>query len=59
MTIETYIASLKHDVGTVRLKVVSLSDEDGAIQQIVAAAGCPETTIIKLKKTNTNKIKVR
>ncbi|MDX3913917.1 MAG: hypothetical protein QHC79_10310 [Pseudosphingobacterium sp.] len=55
MTIETYIASLKHDAGTVRLKVVSLSGEDGAIQQIAATEGCPERAILKLKKINTKK----
>lgn len=56
MTIETYIATLKHDKGKARVKVVSLSGEQGAIQQITAVEGCPERAIIKLKLINTKKV---
>lgn len=56
MTIETYIATLKHDKGVVRLRVVSLSGEQGAIQQILAAERCPERAIVKLKKIKNKKI---
>lgn len=56
MTIETYIATLKHDKGTARIKVVSLSGEQGAIQQITAIEGCPDRAIIKLKLINSKKI---
>lgn len=56
MTIETYIATLKHDKGTASVKVVSLSGEQGEIQQITAVEGCPERAIIKLKLTNSKKV---
>lgn len=50
MKIETYRATLKHDRGTKRLEVVSLSGEQGAVKQITVAEHCPTTAIIKLKK---------
>lgn len=53
MIIETYRATLKHDTGMIRIKVISLSGEKGAIQQITTAEHCPECAIIKLKKINT------
>lgn len=56
MTIETYIATLKHDKGTARVKVVSLSGEQGAIQQITAVERCPERAIIKLKLINNKNV---
>lgn len=56
MIIETYRATLKHDTGMIRVKVVSLSGERGAIQQITTAEHCPECAIIKLKKINTKKV---
>ncbi len=56
MTIETYKATLKHDKGTARVKVVSLSGEQGAIQQITAVEHCPERAIIKLKLINSKKV---
>lgn len=56
MTIETYIATLKHDTGKIRLKVVSLHGTQGAIQQITAVEGCPERAIIKLKLINSKKV---
>ncbi len=52
---KTYIATLKHDKGTAKLKVVSLSGITGAIEQITAVAGCPPSAIIKFKKINTKK----
>ena len=55
--IETFIATLRHDKGTARLKIVSLSGEQGAINQITATEGCPERAIIKLKKINSKKIR--
>ena len=38
------------------VKVVSLSGERGAIQQITIAERCPECAIIKLKKINSKKV---
>ncbi len=40
----------------IRIKVVSLSGEKGAIQQITTAEHCPECAIIKLKKINTKTV---
>lgn len=40
----------------IRIKVISLSGEKGAIQQVTTAEHCPECAIIKLKKINTKKI---
>ena len=55
MKAETYSATLRHDNGRVRLKVVSLSGEKGAIAQVTAAEGCPASAIslrkVKAKKT--------
>ncbi|MVZ64170.1 hypothetical protein [Sphingobacterium humi] len=56
MITETYQATLKHDTGMIWVKVVSLSGERGAIQQITTAEHCPECAIIKLKKINTKKV---
>jgi len=56
MIIETYRATVKHDTGMIRIKVVSLSGEKGAIQQITTAEHCPECAIIKLKRINTKKV---
>lgn len=50
MKIEIYKVTLKHDKGTKRLKVISLSGEQGAVKQITVAEHCPTTAIIKLKK---------
>lgn len=50
MTIEIYKATLKHDTGTTMLTVVSLSGEQGAIQQITTAEGCPECAIVDIVK---------
>lgn len=36
MIIETYIATLQHDKGRVRLQVASMRGKQGAIQQIMA-----------------------
>jgi len=52
---ETYIATLKHDNGTVRLKVISLSGAKGAIQQITAVEGCPQSAIVKIVKIDNDK----
>lgn len=57
MTIETYIVTLKHDRGRTRLKVVSLNGEQGAKEQIMAAEGCPESAIVKMKKINSKTIR--
>ena len=56
MIIETYIATLNHDKGTIRLKVVSLSGKQGCIQQIIAIEGCPECAIVDIVKIDNNKI---
>lgn len=40
----------------IRVKVVSLSGERGAIQQITTAEHCPECAIIKFKNINTKKV---
>jgi hypothetical protein len=47
---ETYRATLKHDNGIVKLKVVSLSGKQGEIRQIRTAEGCPQCTIVKIVK---------
>lgn len=49
ITIETYIATLQHDKGRIKLQVVSMSGKKGAIQQIVAIENCPMRAIIGLQ----------
>jgi len=39
MVLETFIATVKHDNGKIRFRVVSLSGEKGVIEQITAAEG--------------------
>lgn len=50
MIIENFIATVQHDKGRIKLKVVSLSGEQGAIEQIMAVENCPQRAIVKLKK---------
>jgi hypothetical protein len=56
VTLETYIVTLKHEKGTVKIKVVSLSGEHGARRQVTSAEGCPECAIMQVKKTGSKKI---
>lgn len=56
MILETYVATLKHDNGKIRIRVVSMSGEKGAIEQICKAENCPERAMIKLKKIKSKKI---
>ncbi len=49
MIIETYIATLQHDKGRIRLQINSMSGKQGAIQQIMAIENCPMRAIIGLK----------
>ncbi len=55
MTPETFIAILKHDKGTVKIKVVSLSGRRGALQQLTAVEGCPESAVQLTKKDRKDK----
>lgn len=50
MTPETFIATLKHDRGMIKIKIVSLSGRRGALQQLIAVEGCPESAIVQLTK---------
>lgn len=50
MKAETFVATIKHDNGTFRLKVVSLNGKQGAIQQITNAECCPECAIVDIVK---------
>nr|WP_199156512.1 hypothetical protein [Pedobacter sp. ASV2] len=52
MTIEIYKATLKHDNENLNLFVVSLSGEQGAKEQVMTAEKCPESAIVKIKKTS-------
>jgi hypothetical protein len=49
MIIETYIATLQHDKGRIRLQINSMSGKQGAIQQIMAIENCPLSAIIGLQ----------
>ena len=49
MIIETYIATLQHDKGRIRLQINSMSGKQGAIQQIIAIENCPMRAIIGLQ----------
>lgn len=55
MIIESYRATLKHDNGIVRLKVLSLNGKKGVIQQITTAEGYPERAIVKIVKIDNDK----
>ncbi len=55
MTMETYTATVKHDNGTVTLKVVSLNGKQGAIEQITIVEGCPECAIVDIIKIDNDK----
>jgi len=50
MKAEKFIIKQKHDTGAVRLKVVSLSGEQGAIAQVLKNERCPESAISKIRK---------
>ena len=52
MILETFIATVKHDNGKIRFRVVSLNGEQGVIEQITAAEGCPPSAIVKIKKVD-------
>lgn len=47
---EIFVATIKHDNGIVKLKVISLRGRDGAIQQITAIEGCPKSAIVDIVK---------
>lgn len=55
MKAETFIATIKHDNGTFRLKVVSLNGKQGALQQITTTEGCPECAIVDIVRIDNNK----
>jgi len=44
---KTYIARVKHDRGTIQLKVTARTKK-GAINQIIAVEGCPRRAIIDI-----------
>jgi len=50
MILETFKLTLKHDTGFFKVKVTSLSGEQGAIQQVMACESCPIGAIIRIKK---------
>lgn len=50
MVLETFKITLKHDTGFFKVKVTSLSGEQGAIQQVMACECCPIGAIIRIKK---------
>lgn len=57
MQVRKYQATIRHDKGIIKLKVASLSGRSGAIKQIMAHEGCPESAIEKLKKIGKKKRK--
>ncbi|WP_343642354.1 hypothetical protein [Chryseobacterium sp.] len=56
MKIEIYVATVQHDKGQTKLRVVSLSGKQGAIQQITALENCPECAITTITKIGYKKI---
>lgn len=56
MKIEIFIATVKNDNGTTKLKVVSLSGKQGAIHQITASEHCPVCAIVEIVKINNAKM---
>ncbi|WP_341836958.1 hypothetical protein WJU16_03610 [Chitinophaga pollutisoli] len=54
MVLETFIATVKHDNGKIRIRVVSMNGEQGVIEQIMAAERCPQRAIVKIKKVGNN-----
>ncbi len=57
MELITYVATIRHDDGEFKIRVVSLSGRKGAIQQITTAEKCPECAIVKLEKKHVKKIR--
>lgn len=56
IVLKTYIATLSHDNGKAKIRIVSLSGKKGAISQIMAAESCPASAILKLKKVKSKKV---
>ena len=50
MKIETFKVTVRHDHGTIRIQVVSLSGIQGAVTQVTTAERCPECAIIGIKR---------
>jgi hypothetical protein len=48
--IEHFRVTVKHDKGRAKIRVVSLTGEQGAINQIMAAELCPRSAIVRIKK---------
>ena len=49
INISNYRNWLKHDNGTAKIQVVSLSGEEDAIKQAMNLEGCPRRAITKVK----------
>ncbi|WP_343606256.1 hypothetical protein [Fluviicola sp.] len=45
----SYVATVRHDSGTVRLTGVTMSGHRGAVLQVMAIEGCPECAIIGIE----------
>ncbi|WP_157967934.1 hypothetical protein [Chryseobacterium elymi] len=50
MVLETFKLTLKHDTGFFKVKLTSLSGEQGAIEQVMAWQHCPIGAIVRIKK---------
>lgn len=50
MKMEIFMATVQHDNGTVKFKVIFLNGRDGTIQQITAIEGCHKSAIVGLAK---------
>gem|GEM_PF-2019743 len=56
MKLRTYLATIKHDSGKAKLKVVSMSGRKGAVTQVTAFENCDENAILKLKLIDSKNI---
>ncbi|WP_126652179.1 hypothetical protein [Chryseobacterium aureum] len=56
MKIEIYVATVQHDKGKTKFRVVSLSGKEGAIEQVKTLENCPESAIIAVTKIGYKKI---
>ncbi len=50
MKITIYSATVAHDKGKSKFKVVTLSGKEGAIKTIMAMEQCPRSAIIRIAK---------
>jgi len=50
--LSTYCSTLKHDHGCFHIEVTTNSDQQGAIDQIMARENCPRSAIVEMKLIN-------